>query len=450
MMKTKVSSPSPQVRALRKLALSAFVGLGLCYGLVVAAGYGWLHLVRKNEQVGVLDVALFRLAAVRRGIAVQQFARAKGEEAAKNFQAAYLFYSSGVRNDPDNIPGRLASADFLRAVGAVNLAVNLLEDGLVRAPDDRRLIEAIFDLCTGTGRDRHALDLLHRHYGTTASMGANRLVLQTYEVQATLAADGAGAAKRLLDQHPELATSLPSTPVVARVLWESAEKLNAIRLLDKYLSSQPQPFAVYVQLARWQEGTGMSVEAVRTAERAIAQFPREIPPRALLIELLSPQALGLSHQWRPEIESYLRDFAGRPEAVPLLAEVAGRKGWVELAHTLYEVAANQPQNLSLFALYYGDALMQAQRLPELAQLEVQAPEGNTAFLVQLRQRQVIAAAALGDHDNVREFTRRLATTLHGDPDALDACRHLFQKLGVMDAVAELTGRIATAKTTAKK
>ena len=199
----------------------------------------------------------------------------------------------------------------------------------------------------------------------------------------------------------------------------------------------------------------MSLDALRTAEQAVARFPGELPPRVLLIELLSPVKLGFSHQWRPEIEAYLRDFGGRPEAVALLAELAGRKGWVDLARTLYEVEANHPQNLSLLALYYGDALSYfpahlAELGQLLAQIEAQIPESNAAFMVQLRQRQVIAAAARGDHDAAREYARRLAATLHGDPDAVEGCRHVFQKIGIPEAVAELTARAVAVKAPPKK
>ena len=437
---------------LRKLAVYGALGLGLLYGLGVLAGFAWLHYVRKNDEISLGDLALFRWQSVRRDMAAQKFAKAKVEWEAQKYQAAYLSYSSAVRKDPDNIPGRLSAAAFLRAVGATNMGIAMLEEGLARAPDDRRLIEQTFELLIASGRDRHALDLLHGRYASKLS-DPDGLPLQTYEIQATLNAEGAAAAQRLLERHVELQKYPPATPVVSRVLWESQQRLKAIDLLGKFVQTPSGDFASHALLARWQEAGGTPADGVRTAERACARFPQEMAPRVLLIEMLAADSSGPS-RWQSAIGSYLRDFSGRPESITLLAELAGRKGWADLARTLYQVGACQQPDLSLLALYYGDALARNSRLVELRQLleqlETQAPEGNAAFMVQLRQRQVMAAAALGDQGNVREFARRLTTTLRTDPDALEACRRRFLQLGITEAVAELSGRTGPTRVTARQ
>ena len=140
----------------------------------------------------------------------------------------------------------------------------------------------------------------------------------------------------------------------------------------------------------------------------------------------------------------MRDFSARPESFAELAVLAGRKGWVELNRTLYEIGATRQLDLKPLALSYCDALARESRYKQiqsvLAQLEAQATDESPAFMVQLRQRQVIVAAAVGDTDSVREFARRLATLLNREPDALEGCRRVFIRLGIPDAVAELSGR----------
>ncbi len=436
---------------LRRLALWCAFGVFLMYAAGVIAGYSWLRYGRKNEHIGFFDVAFLQVRAVQRGLAVQHLARAQIESEAKNYQAAYISFSSALRNDPDNIPGRLAAARFFRAMGAVNLSLSLLEDGLARAPDDRRLIEPTFTLLLASGRDRYALDLLHKRYGTRFS-GPEAKQLQTFEVQATLGAEGVVAAKKLLEQHGGLGDYPPATPVVARVRWESAERLKAISLLSAYLEMGAATYADYALLAGWQVVGGQPGDAVLTAQRACGKFPQDPAPRVLLIEMRGAAAADARPQW-PEIESYLRDFAGQPEPLAVLATLAGRKGWLDLAHLLYELGANGQTDVGLLALAYADALARNSRFPEfqrvLAEIESQAAEGGSgAFLVQLRLRQVIAAGALRDSNGVHEFARRLAASLRSDPEQLESYRRYFQKMGLPEAAAELSPRTPAKKASA--
>jgi tetratricopeptide (TPR) repeat protein len=438
---------------LRRLALWCALGAFLCYAAGVTAGFLWLRYGRKNEHIGFFDVALLQVRSVQRGLAAQHLVRAQAEWDAKNYQEAYIAFSSALRNDPDNIPGRLAAARFFRAMGANNLSLSLLEDGLARAPGDRRLIEPTFDLLLASGRDRYALELLQKRYGTSFS-GSEPRLLQTYQVRATLAAEGVGAAKSLLEKYAGLRDSPAAAPVVARVLWESAERLSAINLLASYLGTGAAAFPDFALLAGWQAAGGQPEDAVQTAQRACDKFPSDPAPRVLLIEMRAAAAPD-NRPKAQEIGTYLRDFAAQPEPLALLATLAGRVGWIDLARTLYELGANSQPDVGLLALCYADALARNSRFQEfqqvLGQIEAQATEGgNAAFLQQLRLRQVIAAGALRDTDNVHEFARRLGAALSSKPDQLEAYRRYFQKVGMLEAAAELTPRAPANKTTAGK
>jgi predicted Zn-dependent protease len=373
-------------------------------------------------------------------MAVDQFAEGKRAWEAGNYQAAYLAFGSGVRNDPDNIDGRLMTASFLGAAGAINLEVNLLEDGLRREPDDQRLIERTFAVLTTSGRDRHALDLLHKQYSSKLS-GPNGPLLQTSEVLATLNADGAVAAKALLEKYPDLRKTSESAPVVARVLWETRERLAATELLAAYVETHPNIFAASAELAAWQTAGGLAGDAVQTAQQACAQFPQDFAPRVLLIEMTEALESTGSSNWQKAVESYLKDFGNRPEAIVTLADLAGRKGWVALARTLYVVSGVRQPNLAALALFYSDALVRTSQLSDaqrvLADVESQTDDTNTTFLRLLRLRQVEVAAALGDHDSAREYARRLAAVTRSNADALELLRRRFDQKGIAEAVAEL-------------
>jgi len=447
--------PAPHPRGFRRSERGAvgrillFVAAGL-FALYLAgatAGYLFVRYVRKNENIGFVDVALLRWREVRRGMAAQQFAKAKVEWDAANYQIAFLSYNFGVNNDPDNIPGRLMAAQFLQAAGSNSMALTTLEDGLARAPDDPRLIERTFTLLNTTGREQRALELLARRPASAWS-GPNGPALRTYELEATTNLGDVAAARKLLDQHPELLKLPRATPTVARVYWEAKERLRAINLLTAYVGSRPDGLDAYTQLVQWQLSAEMGEEAVATAGLAMEKFPGDIAARVLQLEALGVRE-NLGPAWVAAVGAYFKDFGARPEAITQLAALAGRRGWVDLARALYELGALHQQNLSILGFCYGDALLRQGRFREvqavLTQIESQAVEGSAPFLAQLRNRQVIAAAALGDAAAVRDSARRLASVLRSDPEGMEATRRNFQRSGLVAAAAELTGRPAAAR-----
>lgn len=426
----------------------AFVAAGLLflYGLGAIGGYIWIRHVLKNETIGLTDVALFRWKEVRRGVAAQQFAKAKAEWTAKNHQAAYLAFASGLRNDPDNAEGQLAASKFLLEVGSVPMALKVLEDGFRRNPHNREIGTRLFDLLLASGRDRRALELLRRA-ASAGLAGDHAIAFLTYEVQATLNADGGAAARGLLERHPELEKTPASIPTVAQVRWETQERMKAINLLSGHVRAEGASYAAHARLVEWQLSLSMAAEAQETAELAGRRFPADSAPRALLIEAVAARSFR-GREWVEAIEAYLKDFSGRPQAVAQLALLAGRKGWVDLARGLYELATLRQQDLRLPALAYSDALAVNGKRREarevLVQLEAQSAEGPALFMQQMRHRQVLLAASLGDSAGVREHARRMAAALRSDPHQLEAARRQFEKKGIAEAVTELSGRTGTA------
>lgn len=432
--------PATLGRVLRRLGIIAAVA---CVGLYLAgvvAGYVWLRYSRGFENVGFFQVAFVRVDAIKREVAASQLIDAKKAWDAKNYQVAYVNYISALRRDPANVAGRLEAARFFASMNATGLEINLLEEGLAFTPDNHELNDALFAVLMGTGRTRQVLDLLHGKLAPGLT-GPNAGMLQTAELQATLAVNGAPAAKALLDRHPGLRTDPKAAPVVARVLWESGEHTQAIAMIASLVQAQPNVYGLRSLLAGWQQENGQLEDAVKTCLDACQRFPREPAPRALLLEVASDKIYG-SPLWQKEILTYLHDFGAQPTAIYRLAEIAGRKGWVELAHTMYELGATRRLDLNIFALYYSDALAKQSRLAEardvLGQIELQLPETAVAFQTQLRTRQVATAALLGEKENVREFARRLASLVRNDPDALEQYRQLYARTGLVDALAEFT------------
>ena len=426
----------------RRLAAVCGIILVLAYGLAVAGGYFWLHRVRKVQEIGVADVALFRWKEVRRRIAAQQYAKARQAWAAKDFQMAFVDGYSALRNDPANVEGRLLVADFLQASRSTDMAAKLLEDGLAITPGSRELIQQTFSLLTSTERDRHALVLLHGMLASQFS-GPNGTLLRTFEVLATLNADGPAAARKLLDQYPELRKTTSAWLVVARVLWENQEHPAAIAILANYVKAEPDNYAGYAQLADCQAAAGQIADARRTAADACAKFSHDFGPRILQLGVLAPTRAAEVLPWEQAVTRFLVEFGDKPGAILMLGNLAGRKGWVPLARLMYVVSVSRGEDARPLLLYYSDALMAHRRFEEarqvLAELDRQA--GNDPSLLPLLwQRQVVVAAALGAHEDARETARRIATQLAGDPEQLQVIRERFARLGIPEAVSELTPR----------
>jgi tetratricopeptide (TPR) repeat protein len=433
-----LGGPRPQNGAVNRAVAYVLAGLFALYVLAVLGAYSWIHVVRKGDQVGITDVAFFRLSQVRHAMAEQQFVQAKQDWEKKDYRAAYVAYVSALRRDPDNVEGRLEAADFFSSIGSVKLEVTVLQEGLTRSPEDGVIARRTLELLTSTGRDRSALDLIGKLYGNSPR-GEIAPTVNIYRILAMMNTGDDAGAKTVLSEHPEVRQCQTSVPALANILWRSGERLAAIRTLSKDLAAEPESFAAYSQLAEWQAAGGMNDDAVTTAKRSRSRFPNEISARILMIEMLSAQMPG-STELKAEIDSFIRDSGGRPEALGALAELAGRKGWIDLDRNLYLVSANRQPDLRIPGLLYSDALAVNNRSEDqqavLEQVEAQSGHSNAGVAVQLRRREVIAAAALGDRDGVREKARYLsAALLKSDPDSMDAYRRLFEKLGIKDAVA---------------
>lgn len=435
---------------LKRIALFAGIGLLALYVTGVVGGYLWLRYSRKIENVQLTDVALLRTGEVRKKFATQQFAQALVAWEAKNYREAYVYFVSAVRRDPTNIEGRLKAAGFLGVMGASNPRINMLEEGLQLAPNDHALNETLFTTLLNLGRNRRALELLHGTHAA-ALRGPNALFLQSIELQATLAVNGAPAAAALLNRYPELRQDLSNAPIVARVLWNSDAKAEAIAHLSRYVQAKPQVAHGYVLLAGWQRDVGQIDAAVATALAACQQFPGESGPRVLLFDVAAVQLQG-TPQWWQQVTAYLRDFNSDPKAVFLLAELAGRRGWTELARTLYEVSAARGHDISFLGLFLSDALLKSGQVAEarrvLEDIGEQSAGHNAVFLQQLRQREITAAAAVGDRDAVRESARRLAGLVRDNVDAFDQYRQFYQSLGLKEAVTEFSETRARANAAA--
>lgn len=430
----------------RRIILIASIGLLAVYALFVVTGYLWVNYGLKNRQITLAQVAFLRLKEVRRDLAVQQLTKAKAALERKDYAAAYLGYSSALRNDPDNADVRLAAAQFFVAAGAGKTALTTLEQGLDRSTDFR-IANQLFELLLSSGADARTLELLHGRFAA-GMKGANGATLKLFEVRATLTLQGPGAAAALVERYPELSQSREAIPFLAQIQWLLRNRLKAIQMLSDYVGQGSGDLAVMSVLSGWQQAAGMGSDALQTARLACGRFPDDPAAAVLLIGALPPA----SPEWYQTIQNCLKRSGDRADTMIRIANLAGERGWVDLARNLYIVGAGRSINPSVLGVTYADALMHVGRYAAardvLQELEGQIAESDVRMMALVRDQQIVAAAALGDQNGVRDFARRLAVTLGNDPDALEIKRRRFSLLNIADAVTELT-RMRSASTPRK-
>lgn len=429
-------------RGMRRLRRFVIWGLGSLIVLYIGgalSGYLWVRHARDNTYISFMDVALLRWQSVRRGMAQQQFAQAKIEAAGGNHQAAYLAYSFAVNNDPRNVEFRLVAVEFLESVGASKFALTMLEAGMTQEPYDPRLVGRTFRALAISGNHRRILELTGRMEPLSE---ADRRLIQHHRMEAFLDTGEPAEALRLLNESPDLTGVAAAVPVVARVYWENQERLRALDLLARHVQSGAADFPAFSQLVRWQLAAKMNAEAVQVATEACARYPQQNESQVLRIEALAADS-ARGERWRVAVESYVREFADQRGALVLLAGAAARNGWAELTRALYEIGALRQADLGLLAMFHSDALMGNRRFREaretLEHLEAQALESSMTFLIQLRHRQVLAAAAVADPAATREYARRLLSLVRNDPGQLEQSRRHFERVGIREAVAEFSG-----------
>ncbi|HEY9156143.1 MAG TPA: hypothetical protein VIM69_13490 [Opitutaceae bacterium] len=436
---------------LLRLVLVLIVGLIGLYAIGVGGGYFWLQKVKNFPQVGVMDVAMLRWRAIRRNMAKEQFVTAEHDWKEGKIQPAFLSFITAVRNDPDNVEGRIKTADFYIATGSGARAPDLLEEGLKRSSRNRALIERTLDLLTTMGRDREAITVIRERLSDELH-GPNRAMLHSYEVLATLNLEGVAAAKNLLAQYPEVNEYPGAAHTRAQIAWESHERMHAIEILTKAIEQEKTVYSNYALLAQYQESAGMNSDARETAFSAVRNIPHEMGSHILLIALLDPKSGADAASWKTAVSNYLTEFGETPGAIPALAEVASRKGWSDFVRGLYQIQLVRGREVRLIALYYADSLATEHRDDDANQvlndLALQFPDQGPLALL-LWQRQVEVASALGLDDDAREAARRLGTALSQDPDRLRMVRRRFERMGLKAASVELE-RMARAGTTAPK
>lgn len=427
---------------MRRVLIIALAG---CVGLYITgalAGFLFVRYVRKNEYIGFMDVALLRWGEVRKTMAAQQLLKAREDAKAGDLQSAFLAYNFAVGGNPDDVEGRLEAVEFLKSIGSFPLAVSMLEGGLARRPDDPRLIDATFSSLLSGGRDVRALELLSRRASPTKE-DPNRLRLLRYHLTALLNSGQDREALQLLSANADLETDPLSQVIVARIRWQNQERLRALELLSRHVQKSDASLPDFAQLMSWQLLASLGDDAIATARSAVQRFDGRVEAHLMLVEATGVHRPN-SREWSDATLDFLRRFGEQPKALIDLGGLSARRGWIEMARTVYELSALRVNQLGMFAFFYSDALVKNGRFREanaiLAQVETQSAEANPVFVGQLRHRQVIVAAALGDMVAARDHARRLAALLRNNPDSLDVSRRHFQQLGLAVAVAELTAR----------
>ncbi|WP_404420301.1 hypothetical protein [Nibricoccus sp. IMCC34717] len=426
---------------LPRLAITSAVVLVSGYFAVTAGGYFWLRYARNAETVSYTSVLLLRTDDVRASIGESHLKEARATKARREYQQAYVSYVSALRSNGRDPALRLEVADFLVSVGAVKQAISVLEQGLPDKTGKGELGLRLLELLNSQGLDQRIRDLLKTQLAQEFS-GKQAQRFRAFEIDAALAVEGPVVAERLLDAHPEVLQAPGGNALAARVRWDSGKRDTAIRLLSDSVAANRATLGEFSMLSEFQEQLGHAIDVQETGRAAVRRFGMEPQARLLLIASLRGVGMAGSENWRSEIEKYLRDFSKRPEALISVAELGGRRGWVDFTRTLYSGSLRSGRLTGMFGLCLADSLLRVGRVSDARRVldELASQIGDEpSFAVYLRRRQILAAAAAGATLAVREHARGLALLLASDPAALEATRRQFARAGLTEAAAELGG-----------
>ncbi|MDX2187247.1 MAG: hypothetical protein SFV32_09965 [Opitutaceae bacterium] len=423
--------------------LAAILGVvaALTYLGGAVAGFLWLKNGRNARSLEFFDVLLLDVRKVKTSIARAHLEDARKSKERQEYQKAYVSYVSALRSDGNNGALRLEVAEFFTSVGSTKQALTVLEQGIQVEGPREEIGLRLLNLLQAQGKDARVIELVRGSFAKEAA-GPKGVLFRRHEVEAVLAVEGAAAAKTLLEKHPQVASVDGGPLLVAKIHWAAGERQAAVETLRAAIAADVGSPTLFIFLGDYLDALGYAMDVEQVARQAVERFPTEPSARILLISALRGVNMTGTAAWRAEVEGYVRDFGDRSENLLVLAELGGKKGWVDFTRTVYAGSIASGRFAGMFGLCYSDALLRAGRVADarrvLDELAVQMGE-EAMFAKYLRRRQVVAAAAAGATLAMREHARGLAVLLSGDSAALDSTRRFFLRLGLTEAASELAG-----------
>lgn len=210
-----------------------------------------------------------------------------------------------------------------------------------------------------------------------ARLESNRLILAVGAVQALILRGNFAEAARLTTAYG-IDGTMTGQVLRAQVLWESGDRDEALRTLDRVVAGSRGNMQVALLRAHYQELAGNVARA--RSDLLNAAIATENPEAlARLIFLFDAKTEAEARERL--VADYLRRYADKPDALFLLAQTAANKNDFALVERLYKIASERIfENITRFEMVYIEMLVAADRPKEALDMLKKLNEENTDWV----------------------------------------------------------------------
>lgn len=210
-----------------------------------------------------------------------------------------------------------------------------------------------------------------------ARLESNRLILAVGAVQALILRGDFVDAARLTGEYG-IDRTMTGQVLRAQVLWESGDREEALRTLDRVVAGSRGNMQVTLLRAHYQELAG-NVAQARSGLLNAAISTENPEALARLIFLFDAKTEAEARERL--VADYLRRYADKPDALFLLAQTAANKNDFALVERLYKIAAERIlENITRFEMVYIEMLIAADRPKDALDMLKKLSEENTDWV----------------------------------------------------------------------
>ena len=363
--------------------------------------YSFFKYKRDFDAITVVDSVVFPLnrTSLNRRLGAFQVKQGIAAFNEQRYRDSILLLKVGLSRCPDNQDGIIALSEIFRATGQRDFDVDTLRSGLAYYSDDPGYIKLYLQTLLKYRRDSDICAYADKRFaraGTTPTITERIIGYVAAQV-----AEANGQFAKAIDylEKNAVTDTAEGCMLLARCHWRSGDREGAVTLLRRFLAKNPQlpTNGTYSMLCTYLHELGRDDEALTYALTLANMTPKSFLARRLLIQTY--RKADKKDRARIEEARFVSDFATSNEALASMGDVALNAGDVELATRVYETAAEQGFNMSVYGLIMIDTLISSGDYQNAFQycdlIQSENPEWMRYFEGQFNFLRVCAARRMG-------------------------------------------------------
>ncbi len=344
--------------------------LSLGYGTFCGALFWFYKERRQFDEITVAQVITwpFKRAEFRQRMGEYFIERSREEFDNQNFAQGFYFLRAGVSRAPADLDARKLLAEFYEfGFRRTDQAMKVLEEGIPYAGSDIDYLRLFISMLLRNQEDARVIDFAEKHLAEpgelaySAEVEENSQEWEQLRWQALLAYSTAQSyyfrgnydrAESILGNF-----GLPGTHdailLQAMIQWQRGQRNLAVKILESGLERYPESDNYLLQLTRFYRDLDQPDTARRYAILRAINSPDNPRPRIDL--LYSFNQMGDTQREVAEINGLIQKYSDNEEVLLLIGNFAADTGQQKLARRVYNLALQQNNAISTFALLVIEA-----------------------------------------------------------------------------------------------